>query len=318
MAINTGVFWHALETITTFFLIGYLGFYLAKKGWFSDESSNLLSRLLTRVVIPLNLVYSIRTALTKEEFLANIGSALMPFLSIVLSLGIAWLLARWAKVERRHRSIFITAFSCSNTINIGLPINLALFGEVSLPAVLIYYMANTVLFWSVGNYLLASDSDAIAPAPLLSRQTAKRILSPAIIAFLIGVALLLLDIRIPVVLGNAAKYLGGMTTGLATMCIGISIFETGIRNIKLNREVLLICLGRFVISPLLLLGLLYWMPVQTISRNVYIIQSSLPPMTSIVLLAMYYKTDEKFASVAVSFATLCSIVTVPVFMVLLA
>ena len=308
---------HSVETIFTFFLIGVLGYYLAKIGWFTAESSAMFSQLLTKIVIPVNLFYNIQIAMTRREFIANSGSMLIPILSIVIAIGVGWLVARAARLPRSHRSIFITAFACSNTINIGLPINTALFGDTALPAILIYYMANTIVFWTFGNYLLASDSKTREPAPVLSMTTAKRVFSPAFLAFVVGALFLLAGIPLPATLGNAMKYVGNMVTPVSTMCIGIAIFETGFKNIKVDREILLLCLGRFVISPLILVGLLYLMPVPELTYKVFLIQASLPPMSSIALLAIFYQTDTKFASVAVSFTTLCALVTVPIYMQIL-
>lgn len=317
MAIDLEVLWHAVSSVVSFFLIGYLGYCLAKRGWFTDESSVMLSRMVASVIIPINLLYNINTSTTKEHFLPLMHFMFLPAAAILLAMAVSYLVARWAGVSRSHRNIFINAFSCSNTINIGLPINLALFGVESIPAILIYYMGNTVVFWSIGNYLLASDAKTDRHVPVVSLETAKQILSPPIRAFLAGLVLLLLNVRLPDVLADAGRHVAAMTTPLSIICIGIAIFQTGFANMRLDREMGLICLGRFVIGPLILIALLHFFPVPPLMRNVFIIQASLPPMSNIALLSMQYKTDSGFAAMVVSFATLCSLVTIPVFMVII-
>ena len=44
---------------------------------------------------------------------------------------------------------------------IGLPVNLALFGDEALPFVLLYFFANTVFFWTVGNYSISHDKEEL-------------------------------------------------------------------------------------------------------------------------------------------------------------
>lgn len=317
MSGSLGILFHSAETILAFVLIGVLGYHLAKIGWFGPGVSLMFSRLLAKIIIPINLFHNIRTAMTREEFIANSGSIAVPLLSILLAAGAGWALARAANLPRGRRGLFITCFSVSNTINIGLPINTELFGDAALPAILMYYMANTIVFWTLGNYLLAADSKTREPVPVLSVTTVKRIFSPSFLAFLFGSAVLLAGIPVPLPLGNAMKHVGGMMMPLSTMCIGIAIFETGIRNIRLDREILLMCLGRFVAGPLILAGLLKLAPVPELTYKVFMIQASLPPPTTVALLTIFYRTDPKYASVSISFATLCAIVTVPVYMMIL-
>lgn len=317
MAIDMAALMRAVECVVSFFIIGLLGYCLTKRGWFTSESSTMLSRLVTNVIIPVNLFYNINIGTTKEHFLPILPYLFVPAASILIVMLIAAVVARKVNMLPSHRNIFITASACSNTINIGLPINLALFGTESLPAILVYYMGNTIVFWTLGNYLLASDAPGGQKAPIVSAATLRRIFSPAILGFIAGLTLLLLNVKIPPVVGIAGSQLAGMTTPLSIICIGIAIYQTGLKNIRLSRDVGLITLGRFVVSPLVLLGLLHLFPVPDLMRKVFIIQASLPPMTNIALLAIQYKSDAEFASVSVSFGTLCALVTVPVFMVLL-
>lgn len=317
MSIDTQALLRAVECVVSFFLIGYLGFYLARRGWFSAESSDMLTRLVTSVVIPVNLLYNINASTSKESFFPILHYLFIPAASIVIVMALAAVLARSIDMTQSHRSIFVTAASCSNTINIGLPINLALFGTESLPAILIYYLGNTIVFWTVGNYLLASDAAGAVKAPLVSRETVRRFFSPPVMGTLAGMFLLIIDVKIPPLFSIAGSQIAGMTTPLSILCIGIAMFQTGIANIRLTRDVGLIALGRFVVSPIVMLVLLRFFPVPEIMRNVFIIQCSLPPMSNIALLAMRYKNDSSFAAISVSFCTLCALVTVPIFMVLI-
>ena len=61
--------------------------------------------------------------------------------------------------ERKIRPVSYThLFVNANTIFIGLPLNIALFGNQALPYFLVYYITNTVSTWTLGVYLMTSDS----------------------------------------------------------------------------------------------------------------------------------------------------------------
>ncbi len=316
MPINAAATMRAVESVASFFLIGLLAYWLTKRRWFTDESSAMLSRLLTYVILPVGMFYNINVSAARERFLPMLPHVLAPALSVLAAMLLALAAARALGMPRSRRSVFAASFSCSNTIYIGLPVNLALFGTESLPAVFLYYMGNTTVFWTLGNYLIASDAPGAAKTPVFCTATARRIFSPPLLGFAAGLLLLAIGVKIPPLIGIAAGQLGGMTTPLSIICIGIAMYRTGLANIRLTRDVGLVALGRFVVSPLILIAILHFLPVPELMRNVFIIQASLPPMSGISVLAIQRGADAGFAAVSFSFATLCSLVTIPAFMAL--
>jgi len=85
-------------------------------------------------------------------------------------------------VRKDRRGTFASMFSLSNTIFIGLPVNLMLFGDSSLSYALLYYIANTILFWTIGVYGIARDAAIIAasgPRSRLNRGLAENPVAPS-------------------------------------------------------------------------------------------------------------------------------------------
>ena len=304
---------HAVESVLSFSILGATGYVLAKKGWFQPESQILLSRLVTLVALPPYLFYNITTSFTREELFSQIHGCVVPFISIGIAILLALLMARFLRIPPGRRGIFCSSFAFSNTIYIGLPVNMALFGEAAVPYALLYYFANTTLFWTLGNYQLTADGEGMA-AHFFSLKTLKNIFSPPLCGFLLGLGVLLVNVELPVFLATTARYLGGLTTPLIIMSVGITLHGMGLRAFRLDREIFCICLGRFVIAPMLIAGLSWLIPLPDLMRRVFIIQASLPIMSSLPLLASLYHTDEEYAAVAISVTTLFSLVTIPVFM----
>lgn len=101
------------------------------------------------------------------------------------------------------------------------------------------------------------------------------------------------------------------------MSIGITLQSMGLSKIKLSRELLLVFLGRFVVSPLVIIAIASVVPLPDLMWRVFIVQSSLPVVSSMALLASYYKSDSEFAAVTVSSTTLLFLITVPLFMIII-
>lgn len=132
-----------------------------------------------------------------------------------------------------------------------------------------------------------------------------------------AIAFILADVQVPGAILSVAQYLGGITTPLALIFIGIMIYTIGVRNIRFDKDPTLVFLGRFVICPLVCLGLTQAFGLSPLYVSVYVIQASLPCITQIAVLAKFHHADTKFATTAVAGTTLASVVTLPVWMIIL-
>ncbi|MDR1520197.1 MAG: AEC family transporter [Planctomycetota bacterium] len=310
MHIDLSVTGHAVESVLTFFLIGLIGYVLAGRGWFTADAREMLSKLVTLVALPLYLIHNINSSMTKSELAQLAYGVVPPFISILFMLCLGLAAARFFGVPRLRRGIFCDGIVFSNTMYIGLPINLALFGEKAVPLVLLYYFANTLFFWSVGNYLMAADGDN-SGQPILSLDTLKKILTPSMLGFIIGLVLLLLDVRLPAFLDNTARYMGNITTPLVMLSIGITIQRIGFSGIRFDRDMLLMFFGRFVASPASIILVAGFFSLPEMMHKVFIIQAALPMMSTLPILAIFHNIDGEYATVAVSASTLAGLVTIP-------
>ncbi len=310
------VFLHALEGILGLVLLGAVGFALAARGWFGAETRILLPRLITRVALPPFLMYTIMHAFERDRLLELLQGSLLPLASIVLSFVLAWGLGRLCRVDGRHFGLFCASVANSNTIFVGVPVNLALFGEASLPYVLLYYFANTVFLWTAGQYAIARDVPERSRA-IPARIRLGQVFSPPLLGFLLGLALTLCGVGLPDCLQTVARQLGNLTTPLALLFIGISIHDMGARSLRVSKDMALLLAGRMCLAPLLMWGLLRLADVPPLMGRVFVIQASLPVVVQAAVLSAQFRTDAAFGAQAVTLSTLLSIVTVPLLMVLL-
>ena len=121
------------------FIIG-IGYVLAKRGWFDDNSSKVLARLVTSVALPLYMITNMTKNFNREKLLTMAPDLMVPILSVLLAYAIGKMVSHFIKVKEGRKGVFCTNFFIANTMFIGLPVNLALFGEKSIPAVMLYYM----------------------------------------------------------------------------------------------------------------------------------------------------------------------------------
>ncbi len=313
-------FLNSVNCVLILALLAGAGYITAAKGWYDANSTALIAKMVTFMSLPAYLFSSVMEKLNHDELLSLAGTMIIPFASVWLCFFVSRIIVKAFKVEKLHSGIFSSAFTATNNMFIGVPVSLALFGDEAIIPTLLYFFANTTFFWTMGNFLEALDganADHSNSVKAFSLETVKRVFSPPLCGFLLALALILLDARLPSAFMTAAKYMGGITSPLALIFIGIMIYRIGIRNVRLTKDLALVLAGRFVICPLVCLSFTYLMPLPPLFAKVYVIQAALPCITQIAVLARFHHADVKFATTAVASTTLFSVAALPAWMIVL-
>ena len=173
---------HGLQGIFEVIFIISIGFILSRKGWFDSNTSALLTKIVMKVALPFYMVVNMVRDFTHDSLVQIAPDLVLPFASIFLAYFVGRIAAAVLHIRKDRQGIFITCFFIANTIFIGLPVNLALFGPKSVPSVMLYYMANTTMFWTLAVYHIVNDSTGGKNMPLFSMQTIKKVFAKEDIA----------------------------------------------------------------------------------------------------------------------------------------
>jgi len=304
---------NAVQGVLTIVIMISIGYVLTEKKWFNEEISRVFAKLVTNVSLPALMMSDLMGSFTKDKLVGLSKGLIAPFLSIAICYAISVAASKILKIEKSREGTFQSMFFNSNTIFIGLPVNLALFGDKSMPYVLLYYIANTTFFWTLGVYCISKDTPG-EHGSILSKATIKRIVSPPLLGFIAAVILILLKIELPPFIMNTCKYLGNLTTPLSMIFIGISIHSVKLKELKIDKDVVGVLVGRFLVCPLIMFIMLILMPMPEIMKKVFIMQSAMPVMTNAPIIAKVYGADSNYAAVMVTLSTILSMITIPIFM----
>ncbi|MEI3163111.1 MAG: AEC family transporter [Lachnospirales bacterium] len=151
------LFLTSITSIIPIIAIIILGYILQVQGWFGDAFGSNLSRLIMNVALPASIFVSVMKYLTLDKLISLSGGLLYTFIAFILVIA-CFIAVVLFKVRPGRRGTMINTFVNANTIFIGLPLNVALFGDQALPYFLVYYITNTVSTWTLGVYLMTSDS----------------------------------------------------------------------------------------------------------------------------------------------------------------
>lgn len=306
---------HGLEGIFEVLFIIAIGVILSKKGWFGSNMSAVFSKLVMKISLPLYMLCQMEKDFTHDSLIRIAPDLILPFASIFLAYIVGRIAAKVLHIRRERQGVFVTCFFIANTIFIGLPVNLALFGTQSVPSVMLYYMANTTMFWTLGIYHIVNDSQGgKGNMPLFSMQTIKKVFSPPLMGFLIGLALVLANIKLPGFLLTSFQYVGNMATPMSLLVIGIEMAGISLSDIHWDRDVVGALIGRFLVCPACVLALLPFIPVTPMSAQVFTMQASMPAMTQMTVVAKSIGADVRYSTQVTFITVVMGIVVIPLYM----
>lgn len=306
------VYLHAVEGLLSIIIMVTLGYWLKAKGWFELEPSKLIPKLVNYIALPTYMIWNLLSTFDKANFMQLISGIIVPIMAMLSSFVVSYILSHLLDLPDDRKGIFRSAFFCSSSVFVGVPVNLALFGEESLPYVLVYFLSNAFLFWTLGNYSI-SLAGKVTPAKLMSIETLKRVCSPPFMGFALSILFIFSEIHLPAFIMNTCKYLGAMTTPLSMLFIGMAMCGVNLKKIRISKDILVLLAGRFIISPLAVLVVAAFIPIPELMKKVFVIQAALPVMTHTTVLAKVYEADTEYAAILVSITTIFAVLAIPVY-----
>ena len=143
------------------------------------------------------------------------------------------------------------------------------------------------------------------------------LLNPSIIAVIIGIIIMVFDIKIEGALLHSIKSIGSITGPLSMLIIGVILSNVKIKHHLKDWNVYYGILIKLVIIPAVIY-FIFFMTGES-SKSVYsvIIMTAMPASAMTSILAEVYDKEKEFAAIIVSATTLISLITVPVLVNLL-
>lgn len=301
----------AVNVVVSMMLIILIGYWLADKSVFKDYPCDLIiGRFMHFVVLP---VYMFNTVIKHidgpNEFLHILSKVPFSFMIIAIVMLLSRLLSVLLRIDVKRRGLFVNASTLTNVLYFGFPIVEAVFGQNMIPVALVYYIANTITFWTLGNYFLASDRGS-APS-FFTRQNAKMILTSPLIGLVLGFAVISMNIRIPLFLSLFASNLGNTCGTLGLLFIGITIRKASLTGRSFAADLIWLGVIRFLVAPFLLGAMIYFLPLNNDYKRIFYLMSLMPAMTQLPIMSRQLGSDHFFASVWTTISILINMAEIP-------
>ena len=96
---------HAFEGVFTVSLMVLAGYYLGSHHWFSEESLNLISKLITKICLPLYMIVNLTETLTHDTVIQMSSGLPVAVSSMIICFIIGQLAVRFAKIPKGRRGV---------------------------------------------------------------------------------------------------------------------------------------------------------------------------------------------------------------------
>lgn len=296
------------EVLSEIFIVMAAGYYIAFIKLVKEENLKMLADLIILISTPLLIFYSMYS--TYKPNLLKV-SYILPFVSsatLILTLIVSILIFKVFKVPFEKKNVFYALSSFSNTIFLGLPINLALFGDISIPYVILYDFGHTALFWTLGIWILSEEKK-------IDILAFKKILNPSFIALILSFLIAISRIKVPEIFLKSAQMIGSITVPLAMLFIGMNMYL--IKKDEIETSVYVSAVIKLIISPLIAFMLVYFLNLPIDAKKIAVLEAAMPTMMSVAIVAKQFNVKNSFASFGVVIMNMLSFLTIPMFLVLI-
>jgi len=295
--------------IVAVLIIMLAGVICQKTGILDREVNKRLSDLLLLIVSPVLIFLSFQRDYEPELARNLLVSFLLAMLAFAISIAAGGVVFRKKAGDSRYRSErFGTIYG--NVGFMGIPLVNGIFGSEGVFYLTAYITAFNLVAWTHG---VACMSGSFSAKGLL-----KSLRSPSIIAIALGVVCFLARIRLPELLTAPLEQISALNTGLAMLIAGVSVANTDLRSLAKNARVLLVCLMRLVVCPVLFALVLKLLPLSLplALRGTLVLGAATPVATMILLFAYRYGGDDVYGTQIFTASTLLCALTIPFVMLL--
>lgn len=310
-------FFNALSASLVLLLLMSVGYFMGHLGWITGSEKKFISKYIVNIAVPCNCVVSMLNNLERDS-LAQAGWMLLSaYLSIGVTMLLSVALANLIKLPRERWGVFVCMTGLSNTLFIGIPVCTQLFGEACMPFLMVYWLANTSYLQSAGVMLVKNAGTVKSEKTTVKGFFKDLFTKPPIVSVIFAMLLLLLGLRLPQPIMSAAGYISKSVSPMALIYCGYIIYELGLKNVRLMRGLPTMLVVRLCVAPLLCLAFCHFFGMTGLPRNVFVIESALPVVTQVTVMAGAYGADERYAATGACLSTLLSFITIPIFMLIL-
>lgn len=286
-----------------------IGFAAVKTGYLRADIKNALSAVIVRLTLPLLILNALtRLELTQERIYNAIAVLVLALLAILILYLIGILSSKLFHMPEATAIIHRCMMSFGNVAFLGYPLISALFGEEGLFYAAVFQFVNDIFVWT---FVVCRLNRLGKNKELSLKQTLKNIINPCTIAFFLSFIMMLCGFRFSGLVLEITTGIGGMTTYLSMLFIGMVLAEVKLGQIKYISSMFVIIFIKMLFIPTAMIFVIKFLPLDLAAKGAVIMQIAVPSQTIISVLTLEYGGDTAYTSQGILITTLAGLITMP-------
>src|SRR5699024_3346262 len=248
---------------------------------------NTLSKITTFYLLPVvGFVNIYKSEIDGKVFLEIIGFQLLLCLLLIL---MSTMFAKLIKLDEGMSANFKNSIVLMNTGNFGLPVSQLVFHSNPLG------MTLQVIIMTIQNFITYTYGllNSVSVENKGTKVIYEFLKMPMLYALILGLVLQSLHIKIPTFLWNPLENVASAFLAIALLSLGAQVAFIKLSNF--NTALILSCLGRLVLSPLIALALIIVLGIEGTTAKALFIASSYPTSRNSAQLALEYNNYPEVA-----------------------
>ncbi|MDO4485914.1 MAG: AEC family transporter [Bacillota bacterium] len=296
------------------FAILFTGWFLRKINFIDDKMNRSMNKLIVYFAYPCMIVHNIGSLDMNSRILTQFLTAFVISLAFFYLYGaVTYGYSRLRRFPAEDSNVLEFAMAAPNDGFMGFPVALLFFGETGLLLMLAHNAAMNFFMFTYGTKLMRRNFQGRRKATprALMKAALKLLMNPNILALLIGFGISLCGGFIPEAVDEYLLYLGNVSTPMAMIFIGSTL--TKCRFIDIIKEIRTVeaSLMKLVWLPLITLVLVFFLPVEPLTKCIVVLGISFPTGATVSMLAEQEGQNEAAASKVLFLSTVVSIATIP-------
>ena len=211
---------------------------------------------------------------------------------VLIALGLSALFAKKLFEDKKEYSIAMVAAIIGNTGNLGIPINIAIFGEQSIPYTTIVNLVNVFVVYTIGVFYYSRGS-------FDTKTSLKNILKlPILWAALIAITLSVYGYKPSETILNTLMMGAYASMTMQLFLFGIYLYGTKMKELN-KKLVIWVLFFKFLLLPSFTLGVLYFIELEPMIKGIIFIELMMPLAVANVNLASLYDCKPKVVTALV-------------------
>lgn len=295
------------ETQAMLFIIMIVGAILRRKNMITAEGKSTMSDLIIYVTLPCSIVKSFMVEFNMEIFRNSYMVFIVACISVLISHALSLVL--YQNMTGQQKKVLQYGTLSSNSGMLGNPIAEGVFGSMGLFYASIYLIPLRAMMWSLGMTYFTECPDR--------KTLIKKVCThPCILAVAIGCVIMIGQIPIPGFIDVTLTTLGKANTGLSMLFVGAILGSAQTKNL-VTPKMLFYSFVRLILIPGLVYIVCLILHTSQLVTGVSVVLAGMPCAAATVILASKYDGDELFATNCVVFTTILSMITAPMWCMLL-